>query len=368
MSLPVIVERTDAGLISVFGGDSGDIATIASDLKSGSAFLHTIEAALTAVSTATSVLNSLLVGIADGPAALIRVIVQNITARIEDLRKTGIYMLPIGFSIGPPGSIKVTGKDVTVPTATLNAVIGLGGLRNTLSLALLNARDPHRPSFGPDAYTSGTLIVGFGLQADAVELIRQLFESVFFRPVVLAAMNLQAFYANSNPQKTFNDAYEAYRLANSPISPAVTPWTFQTVETMLPAVFGDFLLEVEARLNALLTLSISLKGLDAFVKLVQAALQEIQDLLRLLDSLLVFLNLLLTKFPILQFRWSSVGGAAEIAASLNDWFDPSQHPELKDVASNSYMVGVMLLEGSPSVDTSDSQSAIISKLLNFGIS
>lgn len=381
MTLQVVIEKTDGGLADLFGAG----AEVAEALKDASEGLTAATKAVLTALDAVSVIENLIVGLVDNPVvALLKKAIRDLAQRIQDFRKTGVYLLPIGFSVGPPGSIPMAVGSAalnTFATGSFVPVVGLGGLKSTLQLALTNARDPSRPSFGPNAYTMGTLIAGFGIPSDVVSTItqaadraksadgiREIIKSIFLTsPIVQAMTNVQTYLVNTDLDKTFQDAYAAYRIANSPTPPAETPWAFQTLEDLLPG-FGDIFLEIEARLNALLSLFTALTGLKAFFDLVKAALLEIENFIRVLDGIVTFLNLLLTRFPLIQFRWGpTLGGATEIAASLQDWFDPSQHPELQDIAPNSLMVGIMLLAGSASLDESDAQQAIYKQLLKFGI-
>lgn len=359
MSNPVYWTRAEGGLADVLGVD--DLTALKDTAKGIAEAIKFVYEALEVAAQAANILNQL----GDlGLATLLRPIIEDLRERIQDFRKTGIYMLPLGFRLGKQGVVSA-GDDFPFLTG------GRDALKNAIRAAVLNDRDPGRPPFGNDAYVGGIGVFAFGPDAAIIRVAKDLLEKAFIGDdaVAQAAAGLVKYTRTLGDTRFFTegfkDAYQQYRDANTITPQTYTPWISRTLQDLVPGV-GAFLLRVEAALNGILAVSLKIRLAAEILAVIQAALQEIALLLRIIEDIVKFLDLILTRFPVLIMRFEpQIGGVRGLARDLDDWFNPSLHPELADFSPNAYAAGMLFLAGFPSFEDADDTSGTIEKLLKF---
>lgn len=367
MTIQITWARSDDGLASLLG-----ITDWVQDLKSLSDKVQTLTAALSATEEALSIVEGILSRAFDlALGGFIRPIIEDLRDRIRDLRKTGVYMLPVGFHAGANatvGSVQITRPDTV---RDLGVRGGLQGLKNHLRTAFLNERDPRWPGLSHNAFVCGTGVFAFGLDMSAIDTVADLIEKGFMSdPMLRSCQDLEKYAVGLTADgltSTFKDAFDSYRSAQSAKFFQKSRWSSLTLEELLPTEFSDFLIKLEATLNGILALTFKVNLFQKYIAVIKATIVRIQEMLALVQSVIAFLDLLLVRFPVAIFQFDGVGGMPGMADALDDWFDPQKHPELSDVPPGSMMIGLLLMAGSTSAAELDENRAIINRVVKFGI-
>lgn len=358
--------RPDGGLATILG----PLQLLVEPLQDLSGKVNTLVEALNVVKTTVGIVDQFVTMVGDiGLATLLRPIVEDVRNRIRDIRKTGIYMLPIGFK----ANVGLGGAQIEWPGSPLDIGIdgGLGGLKNALRLAFLDERDPCWPALSDSAGVAGTLFVAFGLDATAIQTVRDLLKKGFMSDQMLnACQDMETFWNGMSADgldKAFKDGFNRYRIQETARYGTTGVWSSLSLERVLPDEFSTFLIRIEAALNGLLAMLVRIQLLKQFLAVLTATIERIEAILAIVQSVLAFLQLLLVRFPVAMMTFGpSTGGMRGMADSLDSWFDAAAHPEIDDVPSNSKILAVLFLLGCPTLEDMDENLIILNQVMQFG--
>jgi hypothetical protein len=343
------------GLLGIF-----PIAEPIQDLVAASAKIGgTVKTLLEALNSLSAIENLIAAGLTNAISLVVRPIIEDVRNRIRDIRKTGAYVTTLGFRQNLlRGSVLVGDKR----TDFTGLAGGLSGLKRELAFALSNERDPSWPGFGPTSFTTGIGVFVHGPDKTMIDRAMALFEKVFVSDDVKKnALGIRDFFVDQvegGAERTFRDGFDSYRQANTANLTSDPKWGFMSLEALIGGL-GDPLVAIESLLNGLLSLLVKLQIFHKFFELARAVLAEIVQVLQILQSFIDFLELLLTKFPIITLRFRpQPGGVRGIVESLDEWFDPALHPELKTVSANAYTLGIFILGGFPSAATVQAEEVV----------
>lgn len=367
-TLDVTWRRSEEGLADVFGFGDELRAFIQNDaLQTSTAALKAILEIETGAARIAEI--AAVTGVVNPVTAVLALLIDNLRKRIEDVRKTGIYMLPIGLQT--EANTTILGGSVTVPTGITSSFStsgGLNGVQRYIRKNLRNRRDPARPNFSEEAYVGGFGFIAFGLDKATLDKVKDLITKGFFSDAMTRRKaGLETFAATTDLTKVFTSAYEANRIALTARPIPDSPWIFTNVGKMLPAsVFNDPLIALEGLLVGILAI---LGAADAlfkkFLSFVQATLKQIEDLIRILNDVIELLDLLFLRFPLAIFSFEpQLGGTKAIEDSLSDWFS-SARPQLNDVPDNSFMVGLFTMFGAPGLSEVQVTRDILGAIVSF---
>lgn len=288
--------------------------------------LETFRVALTAAEIALEILialSALAVFVADLPDALDAavLILSNallavVASKIDDLRNTGfsVLILPIA-----PG--------------------GMAGAAKTLRAALLNARDPKRPAFGPLSFLAGWGIIA----AAPIEQIQAVFDAIT-QLVLLGQGGLQSGIVNAKPANVFFDPFAANKVAGSARPLNLPPWMALRIVDFVPGS-EDALGALAAWLRSMIT-PVYVPPIVDYTNFVKALFDRIIAMIALIETVIALLLSIFSDVPckIVEFD-AQVGSTQDLVDSIPRWFDPGS-PILSDVPAGDYTCGLFAVSGS----------------------
>lgn len=245
----------------------------------------------------------------------------------NDLFNTGLYFLLI-----PPGP---------------------GGLARTkrfVKTALLNARDPRRPTFSQDAfvYLQGGLV--YTLDFPSIHEAFTVTTNVLLSNIQLKrAAGAEILSALQGIAPSF---YKN-QLAGFAGPIEQSPWVSVRLTDLIPGL-GDILIQSNSLLQGL-SQSVTTNSLQSYLDFANRQFSLVNSLILKIQDALDTLGNALEDFPLLACGAPPAEGGlnALILAVEEDLFNPAVHPELEPVKDNTLTMGFIMVGGSVSLDAAN---------------
>jgi hypothetical protein len=320
--------------------------------------LNRIPGALVALGGIATGLNPLLEALGDALTAV--TVAQEIAVLLPelpnaaDLLLTAAINLVIDTIVSLVESLRSSGQSFIILPPTPGGMRGASGV---IRAALMNARDPQRPNFGPFSF-----VAGWGMIAAAdlgtIQRIVDAFNALFLAVDGLAA---QANFVKTVPTLTFPDPFAINKLVGRAAPQNVPPWVAARIVDLIPGS-EDALDTLVAALKSLRAKPINLPLSDHFAFL-QKIIARIKAILAIVIAIVTLLQSLFLDIPvkIIEFE-EQIGSTQDISDSVAAWFAPGQSI-LSDVGDQLYTCGIFSVIGSIEPASVGAQLSLLQSLI-----
>jgi len=270
----------------------------------------------------------------------LNVFIELLRKTINDVINTGVFLLII-----PPGQG------------------GLARMRNFVRTALLNVRDPKRPTFSDEAFIWATGGLAFGFDVPRAQEAFTVITKVITSNV---KMKRAALAERLETLGGVAPSYYKNQLAGDAGPIEKSPWQRARLSDLTPGL-NEVLVKASSYLLTVQN-SATVSTKDSFLDFANQQYSLTVGLIEEITNAISFLVNTLEKFPILVFgaKTPVVGGLNELISAVDrDFYNVDLHPELEPVTDISLTTGYFIVGGAPSLEAATAEYETVKGIYNL---